>query len=129
MMVPGRGLTGETRASTGGLTSSWSAPARSSRLPVQRPAQPRCPAVPLLVPLLRPDTGALPEQKKHPYKMREVMSLRSMARGTGLTVGGASIALYALVVSVQLRRKVSALAGRASQTWRADFPCSHTLLR
>jgi hypothetical protein len=57
--VPGRGLTGETRASTGGLTSSWSAPVRSSRLPAQRPARPRCPAVPLVVPLLRRDTGAL----------------------------------------------------------------------
>jgi hypothetical protein len=45
-------------------------------------------------------------QKKHPYKMREVMSLRSMARGTGLTVGTASIVIYALFVSVQLRRKV-----------------------
>ena len=38
--------------------------------------------------------------------MREVLSLRSMARGSGLTVGTASIVLYALVVSVQLRRKV-----------------------
>ena len=45
-------------------------------------------------------------QKKHPYKMREVMSLRSMARGSGLTVGTGSIVLYALFVSVQLRRKV-----------------------
>ena len=38
--------------------------------------------------------------------MREVLSLRSIARGTGLTVGTASIVLYAVGVSVQLRRKV-----------------------
>ena len=44
-------------------------------------------------------------QKKHPYKLREVMSMRNILRGTGLTIGSSAILFYAIAISVQLRRK------------------------
>ena len=72
-----------------------------------RPCRP-LPLLALLPPALPPRISApaaAAAQKKHPYKLREVMSMRNILRGTGLTIGSSAVLFYAIAISVQLRRK------------------------
>jgi hypothetical protein len=48
--------------------------------------------------------------KRHPYKIREALQPRKMVRAGGWNAWSLPVAIYAVVVSVQLRRKVTRVA-------------------
>lgn len=51
--------------------------------------------------------------KQHPYRIREALKFGNISKSTGITAWNLPLILYALLISIQLRRKVSF---RAAQT-------------